>query len=135
LGAHHGKLDADLRISALLGTPSVHSIHPFAMEDGGRLAPLAAELFDRLAILVVVRRFPGMGAADSRSMRSDSYALMQYFVRRSTSVSFRRFWGDVRREFMQRLSAALHGALGSYLRGAFQEGSAEAVACLPVPWA
>jgi hypothetical protein len=27
LGARHGKLDADLRTSALLGTPSVHSVH------------------------------------------------------------------------------------------------------------
>jgi hypothetical protein len=44
-----------------------------------------------------------------------------------------RFLGDVRREFMQRLYAALHGTLGSYLRNAFQEGSADAVACLPVP--
>jgi hypothetical protein len=45
LGAQHGKLDADLSTSALLGTPSVQSIHdyhPFAMEDGGRLAPMAA---------------------------------------------------------------------------------------------
>jgi hypothetical protein len=33
------------------------------MEDGGRLAPMAAELVDRLAILVDVRRFPSMGAA------------------------------------------------------------------------
>jgi hypothetical protein len=54
-GAQHGKLDADLRICALLGTPSVKSIQdylPFAMEDGGRLAPMAAELVDRLAIWV-----------------------------------------------------------------------------------
>jgi hypothetical protein len=46
LGAQHGKLDADLRTFALLGTPSDQSIHdyyPFAMEDGGRLAPMAAE--------------------------------------------------------------------------------------------
>jgi hypothetical protein len=46
LGAHHGKTDADLRTSALLGTPSVQSIHdyyPFAMEDGGRLAPMLTE--------------------------------------------------------------------------------------------
>jgi hypothetical protein len=44
------------------------------------------------------------------------------------------FWGDVRREFTQRLSAALHGTLGSYLRDAFQEGNnANAVACLRVP--
>jgi hypothetical protein len=104
LAAQHGKLDADLRTSALLGTPSVQSIHdyyPFAMEDGGRLAPMAAELIDRLAILVDVRRFPGMGAADSRSLRPESYVSMQHFVRRSTYVPFRRFLGDVRREFMQ----------------------------------
>jgi hypothetical protein len=96
LGPHHGKLDAYLRISALLGTPSAQSIHdyyPFAMEVGGRLAPMADELVDRLAILVAVRRFPGMGAVDSRSLRSGIYVRMQHFVRRSTSVPFRRFWG------------------------------------------
>jgi hypothetical protein len=68
LGAQHGKLDADLRTSAWLGTPSVQSIHdyyPFAMEDGCRLAPMTAELVDRLGILVVVRRFLGMGAVMS----------------------------------------------------------------------
>ena len=136
LGVEHGKLDADLRTSTLLSTPSVQSIHgyyPFAMGDGGRLAPMAAELVDRLAILVGVRRSPGMGAADSRSLRSDSYARMQHFVRRSTYVPFRRLWGDVLCEFMQRLSTALHGTLGSCLRGAFQEDSANAVACLAVP--
>jgi hypothetical protein len=100
----------------------------------GRLAPMAAELVDRLAILVAIRRFiRGMGAVGSRSLRSYIYVRMQHFVRRSTSVPFRRFWGDVRHEFMQRLSAPLHGTLGSYLRGAFQEASADAVACLPVP--
>jgi hypothetical protein len=49
----NSKLDADLRNYALLGTPSVQSIHdyyPFGMEDGGRLAPMAAELVYRLAI-------------------------------------------------------------------------------------
>jgi hypothetical protein len=65
------------------------------MEDGGRLVPMAAELVDRLAILIVVRRFPGMGAPDSRSLRSDTYVRMQHFVRRSTSIPFRCFWGDV----------------------------------------
>jgi hypothetical protein len=79
------------------------------------------------------RRFHGMGAADSRSLRSGSYVRMQHFVRRSTYVPFRRILGDVRREFMQRLSAALHGALGSYLRHAFQENSADVVACPPAP--
>jgi hypothetical protein len=69
LGAQHGKLDADLRTSALLRTPSVQPIHdyyPFAMEDGGLLASMVAELVDRLAILVFVRRFHGMGDADLR---------------------------------------------------------------------
>jgi hypothetical protein len=74
-----------------------------------------------------------MGAADSRSLRFDSYVRMQHFVRRSTSVPFRRFLGDVRSEFMQRRSAALHGTMGSYLRDGFREGSADAVACLHVP--
>jgi hypothetical protein len=136
LGTQHGKLDADLRTTALLGTPSVQSIHyyyPFALEDGGRLAPMAAELVDRLAILVAVRRFPGMGATDFRSLRFDNYVRIEHFVRRITSIPFRHFWGDVRREFMQCLSGALHGTMGSYLRDALQEGSADAVACLLVP--
>jgi hypothetical protein len=50
--------------------------NPFAIGDGGWLAPMATELVDRLAILVVVRRFPGMGANDSRSLRYDSYATL-----------------------------------------------------------
>jgi hypothetical protein len=61
LGAQHGKLDdADVRTSAFLGLPSVQSVHdyyPFAPEDGGRLAPIADELVDRLAILAAVRRY------------------------------------------------------------------------------
>jgi hypothetical protein len=80
----------------LLGTPAVKSIHdyyPFATEDGGRLAPMAAELVDRMVILVAVRRFPCMGAADSRSLRSDIYVRMQHFVRRTTYVLFSAFWG------------------------------------------
>jgi hypothetical protein len=96
------------------------------MEDGGRLVPMAAELFDGLAILVVVRRFHGMGVADSRSLRSNIYVRIQDFVRRTT-IPFRRFGGSTK--FMQRLFATLHGTLGSYLRDAFQEGSADAVAC------
>jgi hypothetical protein len=122
LGAQHGKLDADLRIFALLGRPSAHSTrdyYPFVMEDEGRLAPMADQLVDRLVIWVVVRRFPGMCAADSRSLSSDSYVRMQHYVRRSIYVPFWRFLGDVRREFMQRLYVALHGTMGSYLRDAF----------------
>jgi hypothetical protein len=137
LGAQHGKLDADLRTFDLLGTPSIQSVHdcyPFAMEDGGRLGPMAVELVNRLATIVAVRRFPGRGAADSRSLRYDNYVRIQHFVRRITTfVPFRRFLGDVRHEFMQRLYAALHGTLGSYLRDALQEVSADTVACLAVP--
>jgi hypothetical protein len=40
------------------------------------------------------------------------HARMKEFVRRSSFVPFRRFLGDVRREFMQRLSLVLHGTLG-----------------------
>jgi hypothetical protein len=102
-----------MRTSTLLlclARQSIHDYYQFPMEDGGRLASMAAELVDRLAILVAARRFPGMGAANSRSLRSDNYVRMQHFVRRTTSFPFRRFLGDVRREFMQRLSAALYGA-------------------------
>jgi hypothetical protein len=79
---------------------------------------MAAELVSRLAILVAVRRFNGMVGADSRSLRSDNFVRMQHFVRRTTSIPFRRFLEDVRREFMQRLFGALHGTLGSCLRDA-----------------
>jgi hypothetical protein len=136
LEAQHGKLDADFRTFALLGTPSVQSVHdyyPFDMEDGGRWAPMAAELVDRTAIFVAARRFHGMGAVDSCSLRYDDYVRMQHFVRRTTFVPFGAFWGDVRREFVQRLSVALHGTLGSHFRDVVQEGSVDAVACLPVP--
>jgi hypothetical protein len=92
---------------------SVHDYYPFALEDGGRLALMAAELelVDRMAILVTVRRFLGMGSLDSRSLRSDSYVRTQHFVRQTPYVPFRRFLGDVRREFMQSLFVALHGTL------------------------
>jgi hypothetical protein len=42
---------------------------------------MAAELVDRLAILMAIRRFHGMGVADSRSLRSDNYVRMHHFVR------------------------------------------------------
>jgi hypothetical protein len=114
LGGEQGKRNADLRTPALLGTPSVKSdYYPSPLEEGGRLARRAAWLVNRLDILVAVRRFLGMGDASSHSLRFESYILMQHFARRSTYVPFRRFWGDVRREFMQPLLAALHGTLGS----------------------
>jgi hypothetical protein len=52
---------------------SVHNNYTFALEDGGRLVPMAVELVDRLAILVACLRFiNGMGVADYRSLRSES---------------------------------------------------------------
>jgi hypothetical protein len=58
MGAQQAKLDADTRTwSSLLGTSSieyVHDYYPFALDDWGRLGPMAVELVDRLAILVVV---------------------------------------------------------------------------------
>jgi hypothetical protein len=86
-----------------------------------------------LAILVAIRRFPSMGAADSCPLLSASYVRMQHFVRRTTSYRFRRFGGHVRGEFMQRLYPALHGTLDFYLREAFRKGSVDAMACLPFP--
>jgi hypothetical protein len=100
LGTQHGKLGADLRTPALLGTSSVRSVrdyYPFAMKKGGRLAPMAVYLIDRLAILVAVRRFPSMGEADSCSLQCDRDVCMQRFARRSSCVLVRLFLGYVRR--------------------------------------
>jgi hypothetical protein len=96
LGAQHGELNADLRTCALLGTPSVQSVHdyyPFAMENGGRLAPMAVELVDRLAILVAVRRFHGMGVADSRSLCFDILSICNILVVELLLFHFDVFWG------------------------------------------
>jgi hypothetical protein len=55
------------------------AIHPFAIND--RVAPMEIELVDRMATLVVVRRFLGMGVADSRSFRPDIYVrINEFFV-------------------------------------------------------
>jgi hypothetical protein len=68
------------------------------------------------------------------ALRSVSYARIKEFVRRSKCVPFRRFLGDVRREFMQRLSVAFHSnKLGSYLRRVLQKGNAYEVTCLLAP--
>jgi hypothetical protein len=89
----HGKIDADLCIYALLGTPSVHQMihdyYPLSLEDGSRLAPIAANLVDRLAILVAVCRFPSMGTSESHFLRFDRYVRMQHFVCH-TNFPFRR---------------------------------------------
>jgi hypothetical protein len=94
---------------------------------------MAIELVDRLAILVAFRRFLGMGDVESCSLRAENYGRMQHFVCRTTYVPFWRFWGYVRLEFMQRLSAALHGTLSSYLRDALHEDGVDVMACLHVP--
>jgi hypothetical protein len=92
-----------------------------------------------MAILVACHRFHSMAEADSRCLHCGTYVRMQHFVRRTTYYVplFRLFFlgggRGVGWVFMQRLSDALHGNLGSYLRDALQEGSADAVACLPVP--
>jgi hypothetical protein len=62
-----------MRVSCTITVHSDHDYHPFALEDGGRLAPMAALLVDRLSTLVAIRRFLDMGVADSRSLRLDSF--------------------------------------------------------------
>jgi hypothetical protein len=96
------------------------------------LAPKAVELVDRVADLVVVCRSCSMGVIDSR------YCVLAFTCVCNISsiyfpLPFRRFLGDVRREFLQRLSTILYVTWGSYLRDVWQEGSAYAVASLPVP--
>jgi hypothetical protein len=123
LGAQHGKLNADLRTYTVLGTPSVRYMTtiPSLLRMGAGWRRWRLSWLITLAIFVDIPRSPSMCDAGSRSLRYDSYVSyrMHHFVRRSISVPFRRFLTDVRREFMQRLSDALHGTLGSYLRDAF----------------
>jgi hypothetical protein len=95
----------------------------------GCLAPMAVVFVDRPTIFVAICN--GMGDADSLRLRCESNFRMQHFVRRSTYAPFRRFSGDVPRGFLQSLSAALHGALGSYLCYAFHESGADIMACPP----
>jgi hypothetical protein len=95
---------------------------------------MAVKLVDRLAILLAaIRRFPNLGAGDNSSLRYESYTRMKEFIRQSTYGLLRRFLGDLRREFMQRLSVVLHGTLDSYTRDALHEGGAATVACLHAP--
>jgi hypothetical protein len=98
----------------------------------GIFAPMAVEFVDRLATRVAVLRVHGMGTVDFRPLRSNTSLRMQYFVELLLFL-FSNVFGDVRREFMQRLLAALHGTLDSYIRDALHEGSANAVACLLIP--
>jgi hypothetical protein len=76
---------------------------------------MAAELVDRMPILVAARRFFGMGDAHSQSLRYDNYVSMPKNFASIYLRSLSTFWGDVRREFQQRLSVVLHGNMGSYL--------------------
>jgi hypothetical protein len=92
--------------------------YPFALEDGDRLAPMAIELVDRLAIWW---QFVASLAWVVLTLVLCALAVMSVCIISSVELfpfRFRRFGGDVRREFMQRLCAALHGTLGSYLRDA-----------------
>jgi hypothetical protein len=93
---------------------------------------MVIELVDRLANLVAIRRFLGMGVVDFRSLRFDNHVGMQNFVRPSSYVPFRRYWGmccDNSRNVFLLLFMVL---LGSYHCGALQEGSADVVVCLHV---
>jgi hypothetical protein len=124
-------MDANLRTSSSLGSPSiqsVHDYHSFALEDGDRLAPMAVDLVDRLANLVVLGLKPSTGVADSRYLRSESHARMNEYVRWSTYARVRRFLGDVRRELIKCIFVVLHGTLGSEIRDVLHEGSAIVVA-------
>jgi hypothetical protein len=79
---------------------------------------------------VAVHRFFNMGAEDSRSLRYEMMSACNIsFV--NLSFPFDGFWGDIcAARILATPCAALHGALGSYLRDAFHEGTAEAVTCL-----
>jgi len=93
------------------------------MEDGGRLAPMAVELVDRdrLSWLFWWKFVASLAWVMLTHAPSALSVMSVCNIRSSTTfVAFRRFVGDVRREFMQRLFVALHGTRGSFLRVALQ---------------
>jgi hypothetical protein len=57
IGDKQAQLGVDLHTLSSLGTPSfqfVHDYYTFALEHGGRLAPMAVDIVVRLTILVAV---------------------------------------------------------------------------------
>jgi hypothetical protein len=76
---------------------SMATYYPLALEDGGRLAHMMAKLVDRVAILVVVRRF--MGVVDSRSLPFGRAVFMRHLFRRSIYLCSLAtvFWGRTAR--------------------------------------
>jgi hypothetical protein len=89
---------------------------------------MAVDLVDRLTVLVAVLRVPGMGVDDSCFY---NYVRMQHFVCRTTYVHDQHFWGMCGENSCNVFSCS-YGTLGSYLRDALHECSADVVACLLV---
>jgi hypothetical protein len=85
--------------------------------------------------VVDVRRFRGIGAADSHSFRSDSYVRMKESVRNVLMFNPVGSWVTYARrgELMQRLSVARHDTLGAYHRDALHGVNVGIVVYLLVP--
>jgi hypothetical protein len=102
------------------------------MEDGGRLAPMAVELVDRLACwrqfvasLAWVLLTLALCALKAMSVCRISFVELLMFL-------FDVFGGMSDVNSCNGFFAARHGTLGSYLRDALHGGSGNAVACLLV---
>jgi hypothetical protein len=102
-------------------------------EDGGRLAPIAVELVDRLAILVAIHRFLGMGSGsvDSRSLRSNNVFHMQHVVRHYLSPLLFGVLGGMCGDGSCNVFPLFDIVLWVHISATLC--SADAVACLPVP--
>jgi hypothetical protein len=90
---------------------------PLPLRMGGGRRSCGSRVVRSLGLFWFVRCFQSLlGEADSSSLRSETYACMEGFVRRSTYARpIIRILADVRREFMHRLYVALHGTLGCYI--------------------
>jgi hypothetical protein len=102
-----------------------------SLQDNSLLNYPAVDIAKSLHLIIFYYYFGLIGLLDSSYSSPATLALvevaiarMKEFVRRSTYVPFRRSLGDVRREFIHRLSSVLHGTLGSYLRNALHDGGA-----------
>ena len=109
----------------------VHRFYPFVVEDRGRLGTAATTAIFIFSVLIATRTFPEDPNPElSRFLRSYSVPALRDFVADSRA-SFRLHVSHVKRNILQRLSAVVHGTLGSILATGIQAANAVRIDSTP----
>ena len=121
--AESGKYTKDRNSSAPV--QFVHRFYPFIVEDRGRLGADARLAIFIFSVLIAAKTFPEDPNMDlSRLLRSYSVPELKQYVADSRAT-FRMHVGQVKRHIMQRLSAVIHGTLGSILATGIQSANVD----------